>query len=131
MATFRTTSITADRRSAKRPSLSSLASLTSASITSLASTDSDGPRPIIVITTVSTTSRSQPATVPPPFATSLGSDEILPRPRQGAPPVAPATTPAEREAEQKEKRGVVHKLRRAVGIQPTASPLDPALCEGW
>ncbi|KAJ7505070.1 hypothetical protein B0H11DRAFT_1905146 [Mycena galericulata] len=127
MATFRTTSITADRRSSKRPSLSSLASLTSASITSLASTDSDGPRPIIVITTVSTTSRSQPATVPPPFATSLGSDEILPRPRRGAPPVAPTMTPIEREEEQKQKRGVVHKLRRTVGIQP----LDAALCEGW
>jgi hypothetical protein len=68
-----------------------------------------------------------PMTVPPPFATSLGSDERLPRPQRGAPPVAPAKTAEERK--QQQHNGVAHTLRRAIGLERTR--LDPALCEGW
>ncbi|KAF8173172.1 hypothetical protein K438DRAFT_1772272 [Mycena galopus ATCC 62051] len=117
MATFRTTSITAEKRPTKRISLNSLSSL--------ASIGSSVDTPIVVTTTISTTTRTYPATVPPPFATSLGSDDVLPRPRRGAPPVAPAVSAEERTPKQ---RGVVRTLRRAVGLR---TPLDPALCEGW
>ncbi|KAJ7140759.1 hypothetical protein C8R44DRAFT_726481 [Mycena epipterygia] len=128
MATFRSTSITSERRSPKRRlSLISLISL--ASLASVPSIDScvafTDDKPIVVTTTVSTTSRTYPATVPPPFTTSRGSDDILPRPRRGAPPVAPAkiTTKCT------QKGGVVRTLRRAVGFQRTQ--LDPALYEEW
>ncbi|KAJ7140727.1 hypothetical protein C8R44DRAFT_726450 [Mycena epipterygia] len=125
MATFSSTSITSERRSSKRPSLISLASLTSiASIDSCVPFGTDD-NPIVVTTTISTTSRTYPATVPPPFATSRGSDDILPRPRRGAPPVAPAKSAAEC----KQKGGVARTLRRAVGFQRTR--LDPALCKEW
>ncbi|KAK6996993.1 hypothetical protein R3P38DRAFT_3048411 [Favolaschia claudopus] len=43
---------------------------------------------------------------------SLGN-ELLPRPKRGAPPVAPAPKKGQKKQEDKNK------------------PLDPALCEGW
>ncbi|KAF7375405.1 hypothetical protein MSAN_00428100 [Mycena sanguinolenta] len=121
MATFRTISITADKRPTRRISLTSLSSLASMA----SSVDSRIDIPIVVTTTISTTTRTHPATVPPPFTTSRGSDDILPRPQRGAPPVAPALSPEERKQKQ---RGVKHSLRRAIGLR---APLDPALCEGW
>ncbi|KAJ6594820.1 hypothetical protein B0H19DRAFT_1057044 [Mycena capillaripes] len=125
MRTFRTTSISADKRPSNRISLVSLSSLVSlASIDSGISSES----PIVVTTTISTTTATYPGTVPPPFAPSLGSDERLPRPRRGAPPVAPAKSTEERKREQSKGR-VVHALRGAVGLKRTR--LDPALCEGW
>jgi hypothetical protein len=122
MASFRTISITAEKRpsNVKRLSLASLASI--ASIDSGSSVE----KPIVVSTSVSTTTTTYPMTVPPPFATSLGSDKRLPRPRRGAPPVAPAKSAEERSQQQK---GVAHTLRRAIGLKRTR--LDPALCEGW
>ncbi|KAJ7733690.1 hypothetical protein B0H16DRAFT_1468032 [Mycena metata] len=127
MATFTTTSITADRRSSNRSSLSSITS-----ITSFASTPSgniiitERPGPIVVTTTVSTSTRTYPATVPPPFTCSLGSDERLPRPRRGAPPVAPAKSIEERKEQR--RRSLVGTLRCVVGLKP---PLNPALCKEW
>ncbi|KAJ6483961.1 hypothetical protein C8R45DRAFT_931417 [Mycena sanguinolenta] len=123
MATFRTTSISADKRPSKRISLSSLASL--ASIDSGCSSLES--KPIVVTTTISTTTATYPMTVPPPFATSLGSDERLPRPRRGAPPVTPVKNAVERRERQESK--LVQTLRRAMGLETTQ--LDPALCEGW
>ncbi|KAJ7352016.1 hypothetical protein DFH08DRAFT_956834 [Mycena albidolilacea] len=130
MATFRTTSITAERRPTRRISLVSLSSLSSlASIGS--STSASDPPVLVVTTTVSTTTTTLPATVPPPFTTSRGSDDVLPRPRRGrgAPPVAPA---AERNLHNHSSngkgKGVVPTLRRAIGLK---TPLNPALCEGW
>ncbi|KAJ7487985.1 hypothetical protein FB451DRAFT_1390949 [Mycena latifolia] len=122
MATFRTTSISASKRSSKRISL--VESIVSLASLDSSSTDGDTPRAIVVTTTVSTTRTTYlyPAPVPPPFATSLGSDDVLPRPKHGAPPVAPA-------AQGSDKRGIVWTLRRAVGLERTR--LDPALCEGW
>ncbi|KAJ7034080.1 hypothetical protein C8F04DRAFT_1260344 [Mycena alexandri] len=120
MATFRITSITTEKRSSRRFSLSS--------ITSFASTDSlvsvSNEHPIVVTTTVSNTSMTYPATVPPPFTTSLGSDEILPRPRRGAPPVAPA-----KNAEERKKAKQAGGLRALIGLKRVR--MDPALCEGW
>ncbi|KAF8157455.1 hypothetical protein K438DRAFT_1986578 [Mycena galopus ATCC 62051] len=122
MATFRTTSISAGKGAYKRLSLGSLASL--ASIESGSSIES---KPIVVTTTVSTTTATYPMTVPPPFATSLGSDERLPRPRRGAPPVAPAQSAAERK--QAQQSSLLRTLRSTVGLETTR--IDPALCEGW
>ncbi|KAF8170830.1 hypothetical protein K438DRAFT_1982390 [Mycena galopus ATCC 62051] len=118
MATFRTTSISAGKGAYKRLSLGSLASL--ASIESGSSIES---KPIVVTTTVSTTTATYPMTVPPPFATSLGSDERLPRPRRGAPPVAPAQSAAERK--QAQQSSLLHTLRSIVGLETTR--IDPAL----
>ncbi|KAJ7034073.1 hypothetical protein C8F04DRAFT_1183591 [Mycena alexandri] len=50
---------------------------------------------------------------------SLGSDEVLPPPKRGAPPVAPAATPAEK------RRSFRQSLRLGKPM------LDPALCEEW
>ncbi|KAJ7689608.1 hypothetical protein B0H17DRAFT_1134937 [Mycena rosella] len=53
---------------------------------------------------------------------SMGSDEVLPPPKRGAPPVAPAgsvTTAAEK------RRSWRRSLRLGKPV------LDPALCEGW
>ncbi|KAJ7286236.1 hypothetical protein C8J57DRAFT_1216456 [Mycena rebaudengoi] len=77
---------------------------------------------IIITTTVTTSTVSFPASVPPPFAPSLGSDERLPRPKRGAPPVKPL-------GQLKQKKGLVLKLRRAIGLERRR--LDPALCEEW
>ncbi|KAJ7919690.1 hypothetical protein B0H13DRAFT_2320159 [Mycena leptocephala] len=124
MASFRTISITSEKRpsNVKRLSLASLASFAS-----IDSGSNSVESPIVVSTTVSTTTTTYPMTVPPPFATSLGSDERLPRPQRGAPPVAPAKTAEERK--QQLHHGVAHTLRRAIGLERTR--LDPALCEGW
>ncbi|KAJ7461164.1 hypothetical protein FB451DRAFT_1181506 [Mycena latifolia] len=123
MAHYRTTSITASspsRSSSNRLSLVSMASLESFGGSSI-STDA----PIIITTTVMTTTRSFPAPALPPFAPSLGSDDLLPRPRRGAPPVAPSRSLEERRG----KQGLVRKLRRAMGLE--RKTLDPALCDGW
>ncbi|KAJ7686164.1 hypothetical protein B0H17DRAFT_1137028 [Mycena rosella] len=120
---YRTASVIATPPSRpKRLSLASLASLdTIGSYTgSRISTDS----PIVITTTVTTTTCTFPAPALPPFATSLGSDDPLPRPRRGAPPVAPARAPEERR-----KRSVLRKMCRALGLERTVR--DPALCEGW
>ncbi|KAJ7690234.1 hypothetical protein B0H17DRAFT_1134496 [Mycena rosella] len=119
---YRTTSVTAEnsKRSSKRFSLVSLASLDSYTGSTI-STDA----PIAITTTVTTTTETFIAPALPPFATSLRSDQPLPRPRRGAPPVAPARKPEE----QPRKRGLLPKLRRAVGLEREV--LDPALCEGW
>ncbi|KAJ6538783.1 hypothetical protein DFH09DRAFT_1323456 [Mycena vulgaris] len=50
---------------------------------------------------------------------SLGSSDILPRPKRGAPPVAPP--PAKKVDPKKAKKDK----------KKNAGPLDPALCEGW
>ncbi|KAJ7189178.1 hypothetical protein C8R46DRAFT_1206266 [Mycena filopes] len=131
MATFRiSTTITASKRSSKRLSIASIASLASlaSSSGSVCMTDSDNP--IVVTTTVSTTSAPYPypAPVPPPFTTSRGSDDLLPPPRHGAPPVAPAQTAEERAKQQKRRLSI---LGFAVGRKPEAPALNPALCEGW
>ncbi|KAJ7686180.1 hypothetical protein B0H17DRAFT_1332889 [Mycena rosella] len=123
---YRTASVTAAPTTRpKRLSLASLASLdTVGSYTGSAiSTDS----PICITTTVTTRTCTFPAPALPPFTMSLGSDDPLPRPRRGAPPVAPARTPEERE--ERRKRSVLRKLCRALGLQRTVR--DPALCEGW
>ncbi|KAJ6550985.1 hypothetical protein DFH09DRAFT_1319556 [Mycena vulgaris] len=121
---YRTTSITASRSSSNRTnriSLVSMASLESGYGGSTISTDT----PIIITTTVTTTTTTFPAPALPPFAPSMGSDDLLPRPRRGAPPIGPATSREDR----KRKHGVVRKLRRAMGLERTR--VDPALCEGW
>ncbi|KAJ7149612.1 hypothetical protein C8R46DRAFT_1230291 [Mycena filopes] len=131
MATFRiNTTITASeskRRSSKRLSIASIASLASSNSSVYSATEDN---PIVVTTTVSTTSAPYPypAPVPPPFTTSRGSDELLPRPRHGAPPVAPAQTAEERAKKQKRRRSL---LGFAVRRKPEVAPLNPALCEGW
>ncbi|KAJ7235602.1 hypothetical protein B0H12DRAFT_136071 [Mycena haematopus] len=107
MATFRTASITAEKRT-KRISLTSLSLLTSVGSSILTTTNG---------------TRIYP--VPLPFATSRGSNNPVPRPRRGAPPVAPAMSVEERKQKQ---GGVLHTLRRVVGLK---APLHPALCEGW
>ncbi|KAF7314005.1 hypothetical protein HMN09_00559000 [Mycena chlorophos] len=65
-----------------------------------------------------------PAPVPPPFAPSLGSDEVLPRPKKGrgAPQVVlqdgrPVVS----------QKGFVGAIYRVVGWEPR----NPALCDGW
>ncbi|KAJ7511459.1 hypothetical protein B0H11DRAFT_2215289 [Mycena galericulata] len=121
MATFRTTSIIAEKPSSESNYLSRALSIASFTSLSSCTSRSDALGPIIVSTTVSTSSRTYPATVPPPFATSLGSDEILPRPRRGAPPVAPAGVPT--------PQSFVRRLRSAVGFR--RARVHPALCEGW
>ncbi|KAJ7279542.1 hypothetical protein C8J57DRAFT_135257, partial [Mycena rebaudengoi] len=78
---------------------------------------------IIITATVTTTVSYFPAPVPPPFAPSLGSDETLPQPKRGAPPVRPATDV------RRKKAGLAKKLRRAVGLERRR--MDPALCEDW
>ncbi|KAJ7855286.1 hypothetical protein B0H14DRAFT_3449078 [Mycena olivaceomarginata] len=131
---FRTTSITASRPRAptRRISLLSLASSIASSSSSICSTSSENTTitPIIVTTTTFTTRVTYPATVPPPFTTSRGSDDVLPRPRRGAPPVLPPKSVEERLKAQRrlEKKSA---LRRAFGLRPTRARLDPALCEGW
>ncbi|KAJ6573478.1 hypothetical protein DFH09DRAFT_1312183 [Mycena vulgaris] len=52
---------------------------------------------------------------------SLGSNEILPRPKCGAPPVAPAIAAAERR----------RSFRQSLKLGGVKSGLDPALCEEW
>ncbi|KAJ7189192.1 hypothetical protein C8R46DRAFT_1024363 [Mycena filopes] len=134
MATFRiSTTITASKRSSNRLSIASIASLASlaSSSGSVCMTDSDNP--ILVTTTVSTTSAPYgpypyPAPVPPPFTTSRGSDDLLPRPRHGAPPVAPAQTAEERAKNQKRRRSL---LGFSMARKLEAPALNPALCEGW
>ncbi|KAJ7114622.1 hypothetical protein C8R43DRAFT_1039050 [Mycena crocata] len=124
MSHYRTTSITAlspPRRSTNRLSLISMASQDSSVSSHGYASSATG----VVITTTTTTS-TFPAPIPPPSAPSLGSDEPLPRPRHGAPPVAPPSPRAERPV----KDGVVRKLRRAVGLVDRPK-LDPAICEGW
>ncbi|KAJ7454182.1 hypothetical protein FB451DRAFT_1184938 [Mycena latifolia] len=126
---YRTTSITASspsRSASNRLSLLSIASLESSdSNTSNGASSISTDTPIIITTTVTTTTRTFTAPALPPFAPSLGSDDPLPRPRRGAPPVAPALNLEERQRMQ----GLVRKLRRAVGLERRV--LDPALCEGW
>ncbi|KAJ7173201.1 hypothetical protein C8R46DRAFT_1255100 [Mycena filopes] len=127
MATFRiNTTITASKRSSKRLSIASIASLASSNSSVCATED----KPIVVTTTVSTTSAPYPypAPVPPPFTTSRGSDELLPRPRHGAPAVAPAVSAEERARKQKRRRSL---LGFVVGRKSDAPALNPALCEGW
>ncbi|KAJ7690959.1 hypothetical protein B0H17DRAFT_1201316 [Mycena rosella] len=121
---YRTASVTAEHPS--RPKRLSLASLTSldtiGSYTgSRISTDS----PILITTTVTTTTSTFPAPALPPFAPSLGSDDPLPCPRRGAPPVAPARMQEERAP----RRSVLRKLCRVLGLERKVS--DPAVCEGW
>ncbi|KAJ7748956.1 hypothetical protein B0H16DRAFT_1461457 [Mycena metata] len=127
MATFRTTTITAEKRSSKRLSGLSFSSITSFASTSASVAASDD-NPIVVTTTVCTTSvpYPYPAPVPPPFTTSRGSDDVLPHPRHGAPPVAPAKTPEQRRKEQKRRRSLL-----SFAIERKHQILDPALCEGW
>ncbi|KAJ7017821.1 hypothetical protein C8F04DRAFT_1331409 [Mycena alexandri] len=127
MATFRTTTITAEKRSSKRLSALSFSSITSFASSS-ASVAASEDNPIVVTTTVSTTSAPYPypAPVPPPFTTSRGSDDVLPRPRHGAPVVAPAKSVEQRRKEQKRR---CSRLSFVVGRKREA--LDPALCEGW
>ncbi|KAJ7031036.1 hypothetical protein C8F04DRAFT_1397559 [Mycena alexandri] len=145
-ATFRTTLISASKQRAptRRISLLSLASSiasTSSSFTGTSILSSGGDSclsstnlaafPIVVTTTTSTTSVTYPATVPPPFATSLGSDDVLPRPRRGAPAVLPAKSVEERMKAQKRREQRSAALWRAIGLKPTGGRSDPALCEGW
>jgi hypothetical protein len=52
---------------------------------------------------------------------SLG-DALLPRPKRGAPQVAPASKKPEAEGKDKKKKDKKKK---------ETAPLDPALCEGW
>jgi hypothetical protein len=54
---------------------------------------------------------------------SLG-DALLPRPKRGAPQVAPASKKPEPEPEGKDKKKKDKKKKNT-------APLDPALCEGW
>ncbi|KAJ7828036.1 hypothetical protein B0H14DRAFT_2594849 [Mycena olivaceomarginata] len=149
MATFRTTSIAADKRAApsKRQSIaSSIYSFSSSSSISISSIRRDSidtytyspctgsRRPIFVTTTVCTTTATYPMTVPPPFTASLGSDERLPRPRRGAPAVPTAAEFGSRKQRKEEKARkdcgrVLDTMRRAIGLKRTH--LDPALCEGW
>ncbi|KAJ7286233.1 hypothetical protein C8J57DRAFT_1496908 [Mycena rebaudengoi] len=77
---------------------------------------------IVITTTITTSTVSFPASVPPPFAPSLGSDERLPRPKRGAPPIRPS-------GQLKQKKGLMLKLRRVVGLERWQ--LDPALREEW
>ncbi|KAJ7162288.1 hypothetical protein C8R46DRAFT_1353260 [Mycena filopes] len=140
-ATFRTTSITASRQRVptRRISLLSLASSIASTSTSISALGSGGdntlstntaPFPIVVTTTTSTTTVTYAASVPPPFATSLGSDDVLPRPRRGAPAVLPAKSAEERtQAQRRQERR--SSLWRAIGMKPASPRLDPALCEGW
>ncbi|KAJ6479414.1 hypothetical protein C8R47DRAFT_1218974 [Mycena vitilis] len=120
MATFRTTSITAEKGSPKRIAFPSFVSISSCG------TGTSADSPIVVSTTVSTTTTTYPMTVPPPFATSLGPDERLSRPQRGAPPVTFTKTPID----QRRKHGAVHKLQRAIGLKRTVQS-NAALCEGW
>ncbi|KAJ7232007.1 hypothetical protein C8J57DRAFT_1533395 [Mycena rebaudengoi] len=83
--------------------------------------------PIIVTAAVTTTTSYFPAPVPPPFAASLSSDEPLPRPKRGAPPVRPAAEMHRRKGIK--AKGLAKKLRRAVGLERRQP--DPALCEDW
>ncbi|KAJ7184986.1 hypothetical protein C8R46DRAFT_1026806 [Mycena filopes] len=133
MATFRiNTTITASesKRSSKRLSFTSIASLASLASSSSSVYGTTEDNPIVVTTTVSTTSAPYPypAPVPPPFTTSRGLDEVLPRPRHGAPPVAPAQTTDERARKQKRRRSI---LGFVVGRKSEVPALNPALCEGW
>ncbi|KAJ7189169.1 hypothetical protein C8R46DRAFT_1206256 [Mycena filopes] len=140
MATFRiNTTITASKRSSKCLSIASIASLASSNNSVYSATEDNpivvtttvGPSPYMYITpTVSTTSAPYPypAPIPPPFTTSRGSDELVPRPRHGAPPVAPAQTADERAKKQRRRRSL---LGFVVGRKPEAPALNPALCEGW
>ncbi|KAJ7187827.1 hypothetical protein C8R46DRAFT_1241144 [Mycena filopes] len=129
MATFRTTSITTGKRQSKQLSILSFASFAPSSLSSSPSDAS----PIRCTTTISTTSVTYPATVPPPFTTSRGSDERLPRPQRGrgAPPVSPAQTPEERRKERERGGGFVGSLRRTIGLKPFSTRLNPALCPEW
>ncbi|KAJ7674286.1 hypothetical protein B0H17DRAFT_1140628 [Mycena rosella] len=122
---YRTTSVTAERPScsSKRFSLASLASIDT--VGSYSGSRISTETPIVVTTTVATTTRTFAAPALPPFAPSLGSDDPLPCPRRGAPPIAPAPAPEE----QARKGGVLRKIRRALGFERKV--LDPALCEGW
>ncbi|KAJ6608109.1 hypothetical protein B0H10DRAFT_2194557 [Mycena sp. CBHHK59/15] len=122
MATFRTSSsVTATQRSSNRLSLASLASF--ATSVSSESSEHAVPSHITVTTTVTAIPTGYPAPVPPPFAPSLGSDERLPLPRRGAPPVAPP------QSERAHERSILRTLRRKAGLEK--QHLDPALCEGW
>ncbi|KAJ6587457.1 hypothetical protein DFH09DRAFT_1307686 [Mycena vulgaris] len=124
---YRTTHISAtssSRSSSNRTNRISLVSMTE-SLESYVASSISTDTPIIITTTVTTTTKTFPAPALPPFAPSMGSDDPLPRPQRGAPPVAPATTREDR----KPKHGVLRKLRRAMGLE--RARLDPALCEEW
>ncbi|KAJ6594561.1 hypothetical protein B0H19DRAFT_1366404 [Mycena capillaripes] len=78
----------------------------------------------------SASSQSIPSPLPSPVCPSslsmetpsLGSSELLPRPKRGAPPVAPATPKPIPNPKDKKKKGKKEDKNK---------PLDPALCEGW
>ncbi|KAJ7249262.1 hypothetical protein C8J57DRAFT_1239730 [Mycena rebaudengoi] len=117
MANYQTTVISATRPPpANRLSIASIASFSSVSSSSSAA------NAIVITATVITTTQTAPAPIPPPFTASLGSDERLPRPRHGAPPVRPAP-------DRKPHDGLGNKFRRAVGLESRA--IDPALCKEW
>ncbi|KAJ7779059.1 hypothetical protein B0H16DRAFT_1448590 [Mycena metata] len=115
MATSTTTSVGGAEWETCSSQRRSLDSESITSITSFASTESGN-----IVVTERYFPRKSPATVP-------CADNKLPRPRRGAPPVAPAKT-VEEKKRQRRRSSVVDSLRRAVGLR---TPLNPALCEGW